>query len=274
MRRVATKETVMGWKHAICTFLLVVSFTCFAVAEESAPIRFSCSSQIADALGRNVMERLTEETGIRVNLHVFSSAVALQRLENGFADVVAITTPVSFAMKSAGFVEIPVVRDPMVLVVAKENPVTDLETLAVRRIFAGAITNWKMVNGEDLPIRVVVPCEETGAYQNFDEQVMRMENIRYDFMTYCATTSLDGVTYIPGAISFISQGAAAKSGELKTLKIDGRSPDDVAYPFYQDFRFVTKGKPQGKVRRLIDFAMSDLGIGFMKEKGMRPLVSP
>ena len=72
---------------------------------------------------------------------------------------------------------------------------------------------------------------------------------------------------------YITQGATVGHGALKKLKIDGLLPQDKGYPYYQTFYFVTRGKPAGSAKVLIDFALSEKSAALMTKKGMFLFVS-
>jgi len=57
---------------------------------------------------------------------------------------------------------------------------------------------------------------------------------------------------------------------VKVLKIEGRSPLDMGYPYYQVFSFVTKGKPTGAAKEFIDDVLSGPGTKIMLKRGMTP----
>ena len=83
---------------------------------------------------------------------------------------------------------------------------------------------------------------------------------------------IEAVRYFPcGAVSFISGGAAGHQPELATIKIDGRSPRDPAYPYFQTFYYVTRGEPTAAVKQFIDFSFSPQGKELMVKYGMIPL---
>ena len=49
---------------------------------------------------------------------------------------------------------------------------------------------------------------------------------------------------------------------------------DKNYPFYQEFSFITKGKPSGSAKAFIDHAFSDKGREIIRKKGMVPVSRP
>jgi phosphate transport system substrate-binding protein len=239
-------------------------------AEES--VKFSCSAQIAEAFGKDVLKIVKEKTGLEIDLKVVSSGVALNRLENGFADIAAITEPLSYEMLEKGYVSIPFCKDPMVVIANSEVKADNLKKSEVKDIFSGSINNWKNINGQDLSVKKVIPCEKTGAYKNFERLFMGMRPVKYDFMTYSSVTSISGVKAMGGAVSFISHGAASKAEGIKILKIDGNLPSSDKYEYFQTFTFVTKGKPENRSKEIIDIALSDNGQKLMQEKGMIPIL--
>ena len=128
------------------------------------------------------------------------------------------------------------------------------------------------MGGADLPILIIVPGADTAAHKNFRRQVMKSKDIEHDFMAYDSTMVIEAIKYFPcGSISFISQGAAVQHKELKTLKIDGRSPADKAYPYHQIFYYVTKGEPTGSLKKFVDYTFSDEGAKIIKKHGMIPI---
>jgi ABC-type phosphate transport system substrate-binding protein len=119
---------------------------------------------------------------------------------------------------------------------------------------------------------IIVPSKDTAAHKNFRRQVMKRKDIEHDFMAYDSTMVIEAVKYFPcGAVSFISQGAAMHHKELKTLKIEGLSPTDEDYPYYQIFYLITQKEPEGNLKKFIDFAYSEEGAKIIRNYGMVPI---
>ena len=243
------------------------------VANAKETLRYSCSAQVFEAFEMERLDAFTRATGIAVDLYVVSSASSLNRLMNDLADIASTVRPLYYRHKEYGYVQVPFCKDPLAVIAGGKCEVDNLTEKQLQDIFSGDITNWKEVGGADHPIVVIVPGKNTGAYQNFSRLVMkRREEIRYDLMAYKSTMVIETMKRFPlGAISFIAQGAVAKHPEIKTIRIDGLSPRDKDYPYYQIFSFVTKGEPKGPAKAFIDFALSEKGIAIMKGRGMLPI---
>ena len=258
------------WSPLILFFILAL-YLPVAVAQTQI-IKFSCSAQIARAFGWDVVKLLKEKDGIDLDIKIVSSGTALNRLENGFADVAAITIPLPFKYQESGYVGIPFRKDPVSIITRDDIKVDNIKSSEVVDIFKGTLINWKALGGQNLTISKLVPCEETGIYGNFEKLFMGLNKIHYDYMTYCSITTIPGVKSLPGAISFISHGAAVKEKGIKFLKIDGISASSSSYKYYQIFTLVTKGRADGNVKNLIDVALSKRGQALMKAKGMQPIL--
>ncbi|UCF85885.1 MAG: substrate-binding domain-containing protein [Desulfobacteraceae bacterium] len=232
-------------------------------------IKYSCSAQIYEALEKARIDAFTKKTGIKVDVHVCSSASAVNLVMRDFTDVAATGRRLYPRHKEYGYWETIFSRDPLAVIVNVQNPLTNVTDEELREIFTGEIGNWKELGGPDKPIMVIVPGKNSAAYKNFSRNPMHRELIAYDLMAYKSTTVVEVVSRFPWSISFIAQGAARQEG-IKALKIDGMDPMDSNYPYCQMFSFVTKGKPSGAVKEFIDHIKSKEGKEIMKKRGVMP----
>ena len=109
------------------------------------------------------------------------------------------------------------------------------------------------------------------ALRNFSLLALKRFDVRYDFMASRSTDVVELVRRVPWSISFITQGDHTVHEALKTLRIDGRAPEDSEYPFHQDFSFVLNGEPRGASKKLIDFYFSEKGQELLRKKGLTPV---
>ncbi|MFP4392883.1 MAG: substrate-binding domain-containing protein [Desulfohalobiaceae bacterium] len=234
-------------------------------------LEFSSSSQIAEAFGKDVIKRFENRYDIDVNLHVGSSETALLRLKNNFSDLACIASRLPKDYTEKGYVEIPFAKDPLVIITHKQNPIESLSPAQVRKIFMQHTTNWKKVSGPDQEIVTIIPSQDTALYKSFERQIMQGFNMSFDFSSYISTNNFIAVEHIPGAISFASRGAAKNYKNIKCLKINESKPEDEAYPFFQTFSFISKGRPKENAQEFINAALSSRGREIIKEKGMYPI---
>ena len=255
-------------KYLIITLsTLFISQICYG--EEM--LRLSSSDQIYQAFGRQIIDDVSTVHHISVDVYPTYSRCALGRLVNGFSDIAAITHHIGYQMKAYGYVEIPFCRDPIAVIVNTETAVTSLTDKEFQGIFNRQITNWKEVGGADKDIILVIPGKNTEMYRNFYHTAMNRLPIQYDYIAYKSTNTIEAVKRFNGAISFIARGAVFNEPGVTILNINGMSPGEPAYPYYQTFSFVTKGQPEGAAERLINMAFSEKGKKMIQEKGMTPI---
>ena len=264
-------------KRIFIVSILLALFVSITILTTDGPvfaketITYACSAQIYDALEQKRIEAFTKRTGIAVEVHVCSSASALNSVRNGYSDIAASARRLYPRHREYGYWETIFSRDPMAVIVNAENPVSNLSIEDLRDIFSGNIAMWNEVaGGVEKPILLVVPGKNTAAFKNFERRPMQRAPIVYDIMTFKSTMVTQILERFPNAISFIARGVVDHEG-VKTLKIDGVDPKDPDYPFYQLFSFVTKGKPSGAVKQFVDDVLSGEGKKIMVDRGMTPL---
>ncbi|MDZ7663738.1 MAG: substrate-binding domain-containing protein [Desulfotignum sp.] len=251
---------------------LVLSFNVPMNASADQALRYSTSAQMFEAFENARLNTFTQDTGIAIDLFVASSQSCVYRLLQDMADVASSVRPLSLREKNFGLVAIPFAKDPLAVITHESTPVDALTTDQLQMLFSGNVANWKEVGGPDLAVTLVVPGEDTGAHKNFRRQVMRRNDVHYDYMTYTSTRVLEAIESLPpGAVSFISRGAQITHPKVKVVQIDGRKPGDADYPFYQMFSLITKGEPAGTVKEFVDFTKSDKGKTLIIERGMLPV---
>jgi phosphate transport system substrate-binding protein len=260
---------------ALCVMgagLLVLSLIVPLTAVAGQTLRYSASAQVFEAFENSRLDTFTKDTGIEVDLFVASSQSCVYRLLQDMTDVASSVRPLSQREKDFGLVAIPFAKDPLAVITHQSTPVDALTIDQLQMLFSGNVTNWKELGGPDLAVTLVVPGEETGAHKNFRRQVMRHNDVQYDYMTYTSTRVLEAIESLPaGAVSFISRGAQINHPKVKVVQIDGTKPGDADYPFYQMFNLVTKGEPAGTVKVFVDFLKSGKGRNLILERGMLPV---
>ena len=224
------------------------------------------------AVSTEQIEAFTKTTGIKVDVKTASSDACFNILGRGLCDIASTARKLHHRHEVYGYKEFPVCKDPMAVIARKECGVDSITEEQLQDIFAGVITNWREVGGANLPVMIVAPSDDTAAHKNFRRQVMKHKDIAHDFMAYDSTMVIEAVKHFPcGTVSFISQGAAMHHKDLKTLKIDGLSPNDEDYPYYQIFYLIIKKEPEGNLKKFIDFAYSEEGAKIIKNYGMVPI---
>lgn len=168
----------------------------------------------------------------------------------------------------------PVARDIKAVIVHPSNPLDTLTAEQLKELHQGTITSWQELGWVDKPIAVIYRkhCldrqEPVRIFLELDDKLNRLApkviTVRTD------KEIIDYVSQFPTAIGITSNVFVKGNNGLKTLKIDGIAPtsDNVEvglYSFTAILSIVTKGKPDKKTRRFLDFVVSEKGQSIVKE---------
>ncbi len=188
---------------------------------------------------------------------------------------------------------IPVVKDALVFLVNVENPVTNLTRQQLVDIYAGKITNWKEVGGNDEPIVAFQRSDRSGSQTLFE--ALLMDGVKpmrppiewlQDTMGYLVD-SVAGYDNGPVSIGysvFYYVSDMYGSDRIRLLAVDGVAPSretiaSGAYPFCTNyFAVMKKDLPDDAPERaLVDWLLTDEGQRVAARAGyvpMRPLDAP
>lgn len=180
------------------------------------------------------------------------TTASYQALMNGDADLLIAGEPEGWVMESLREEDkwflTPFATDALVFIVNAGNPVDSITAAQVRDIYAGTITNWSELGGEDTPIIPFQRNAEAGSQSLLKKLVMGDVPLMEPPADY--VPSMDGMTQAvrefdggTGAIGFTVYYYAndMKMAEgLKILNIDGVAPvadsiRDGSYPFLNPY---------------------------------------
>jgi len=129
---------------------------------------------------------------------------------------------------------------PVALVVNPGVNVTDLSLADVRKIFRGERQYWKAdlpvvllvrapgARERDVALRVVYQMTEAQYKQFWVAKVFRAEAVAVPKPVYSSDMTVQLVSSLPGAISFMEARQAGDS--VKVVRVDGKLPSDASYP--------------------------------------------
>ncbi len=141
------------------------------------------------------------------------------------------------------------------------DSLTSLTTKQIYDIYSGVITNWKQVNGPDLPITVISRTSTSGTRLTFEQYILG--DHADTLPTNAAREEVDTtdevagrVQNITGAIGYVDVGTATKSG-LKSVLINGVQAlpgyvENNSYKFWAVEHMYTKGIPDGLTKAFLD----------------------
>ncbi len=214
------------------------------------------------------------------------SGVGIAALINGSTDIANASRPMKpaelekvKAKYKENALEIACAKDGLSVFLNKENPVAELTIEQIGSIFAGKITNWKEVGGDDEKIQLYGRESSSGTFEFFKEHV-----VKTDFSLKCQT--LPGTAAIVNAVKkdkySIGYGGAAYAEGVKDCKVkvdatsEGVLPSaatikDKTYPISRYLYMYLKSQPTGETKVFIDWILSAEGQKMVEKVGYYPL---
>ena len=179
-------------------------------------------------------------------------------------------------IKNFGVKVYPIAREPLAIIVNKNNPVNSLTLQQVRDIFSGKVANWKDVGGRNEKIAVVVQLHCKDYMPNWkgilpDPEAFTKKRVDVKAQPEMVKTVSD----YQGAIGHIEMTSLKESKDpAKILAIDGVLPtsenmEKGLYPLFAPLAVATKGDAAGKVVTFIEYMRTSRVVReAMKKYGM------
>ena len=201
--------------------------------------------------------------GTRVMTQAEGSSKGIQSLFAGSADIAAISRPLSNEEYEQGLVAVPVSQDAIGIVVGINNPFRrGLTNAQVIDIFQGRITDWSAVGGTPATIRVINRPNISGTYQAFQELVLQGGNFgnspNFINMQQDVTTPILRALRTDG-ISYATYTQVANQRTIRTVSVDGLTPEAANYPYQRTLYYVYKSPASPAVEAFLGYVGSPVG---------------
>ncbi|MBK8555601.1 MAG: phosphate ABC transporter substrate-binding protein [Lewinellaceae bacterium] len=186
-----------------------------------------------------------------------------------------------FTEKQMDIKEITIGYDALTVIVHPSNKVEQLTREQLEGVFTGAITNWKELGGDDMPIVAYSRESSSGTYEFFKEHVMDKKNYASSVLNMPATGAIvQSIGQTKGAIGYI--GLAYATSSVKSLKVSydqGKSfvapsiagAKDKTYPIARPLYYFYDGKKESSVKGFVDYVMSPEGQKIVADIGYVPV---
>lgn len=263
----------------VASFLLVSLLP--SCSSPSSPTGSQLSGTITEA-GSTTVQPLAEKLAgtftknnpkVTITVQGGGTSVGIKSAADGTVDIGAASREI--LPNEPQLVKFIIARDGIAIIVNPKNTVNGLIKTQVKDIFAGKITNWKDLGGNDANINVAAREEGSGTRTAFEEIVMGSDRITNKAVLQPSNGALRQV--VAGdtqSISFVSLGAIDSS--VKALAIGSVAPTEAnaasgTYPIVRPLYFLTKAQPTGLVKTFIDFCLGPEGQNNVRAEGYVPV---
>ncbi|MDT8301479.1 MAG: PstS family phosphate ABC transporter substrate-binding protein [Sedimentisphaerales bacterium] len=176
--------------------------------------------------------------------------------------------------------EIIVASDGIAVVVNPENPISELTIGQLGKIFTGEYARWSDVGGSDQQIVVLSRESSSGTYAFFQETVLKKQDYTTRAKLLPATSAIiQSASSDKLAIGYVGLGYALSAKDkvkIIAVKVDdksatvmpsGQTVKSGQYPISRPLYLYINSEKEGKVKKFIDFCLSDDGQLIVTETG-------
>ena len=193
------------------------------------------------------------------------------RVATGRASLGGVARELSPEFADMGLRKFLIGHDAIGAWINKSNPINNLTSAQLQKIFASDIKNWQELGGPNKPIHVYIVKATSATYKVFKKQIMGDREYSHDAQIVRPDQKIvakinndpDGI----GHLSFALGGEQTKTANIKKIAVDGQTPsvNNPQYPITRPLYLITKGAPQGANKKFIDWALSASGQHLVKQ---------
>lgn len=272
---------------AMGLMLLVGGFGLSKSAMASRVVQMKGSDTILNVSQYLAEEYMLENKDARIAVTGGGSGVGIASLINGTGDIGMASRNIKSKEiemakeKGIDIKEIVIGFDGITIIENKNNPVKNISSKDLGKIFRGEITNWKEIGGNDAPIVVLSRDSSSGTHEFFKEHIVRNNNpkgteeygIKTLYMPSNEAIKQEVETNI-NAIGYIGMGYVDKN--VKSINVDNIEPNvsnvsSKKYPIAREIYWYVKKEDNKTVNGLVNYALSKNGQEIVKEEGFVPI---
>ncbi|MFQ5482745.1 MAG: phosphate ABC transporter substrate-binding protein [Nitrospinaceae bacterium] len=253
-------------------------------------VRVGGSTTLLPVVTRAAEEYMKAHPGVRITVSGGGSGVGIRGAATGILDIGLasrhLTSPERSRFGNAGAYTAAIGRDAIACVVSSEVFAAGVRALSRRQIqdiYLGRIRNWKQVGGPDHPIVVIDKERHRGTRHVFMQYVFGNPEARAPGVRLVTGSNNEEQTKIAqsdaaiGLLSFAWMNSDVKGVSLKTgaglMEPLTGNVKKGRYPIVRNLDLVTLGKPEGAVRRFINFLRGPRGHTLVESGGFIPVRS-
>lgn len=260
----------------------------FKFTRENFPVIDGSTSMVplAQAVASVLLGESREDVSELMSFNRTTTAFRL--LYGGQCDILIVGEPnvsVYEEMGQAGFKyeQATIAHDALIFVVNEDNPVSNLSTDEIYRIYTGEITNWAQLGGDDVEIVAFQRNEDAGSQSLMNRLVMRGSHMMEApigqiagemgaLMEYVKSYE-DSAAAIGYSVYYYANDMKMAEG-LKIISVDGIEPSaetirDGSYPHISEYYTVIAADEaqDSPARMMYDWLQGDEGQRLISDQG-------
>lgn len=213
---------------------------------------------------------------IRITVAGGGSGVGVKQVGEGLVEIGNTGRPLKAEeVEKYGLKTFPFAIDGVAVVVHPSNKVEELTFTQVADIYAGKITNWKEVGGEDAQINLYIREDGSGTREVFTDKAIKGGDVAASANVVNSNGAMKtAVAKDKNAIGYVGIGhidESVKAPKLEGMTATQENAANGSYTVVRDLFMNTKGDPQGLTALFIDYIYSPEGAEIISAAGYIPI---
>jgi phosphate transport system substrate-binding protein len=204
------------------------------------------------------------------------SGVGVQKLGAGLVDLANTGRPLSIEEKKRfGLSSYPLALDAISFIVHPENPVGNLSSSDLQKIFSGEILTWeKWTKSEKHPIHIYVRDEASGTQDIFVEQILKAKKIvrgaNFTNSNGAMKLAVANDRYGIGFVSFGYLDDSVKNIRLNGIQANLKNIREKRYPLIRSLYVNSLKNPSLLVKEFLDYVRGPEGAAVITKWALVP----
>ena len=223
-----------------------------------------------------------EKTGVKIELAGGGATKGIREVAAGTADIggaCRFKLPRREQTSESTAKLIPVAWDALVVIVHKDNPVESLTIEQLQAIYKGELTNWKSINGQDRPLKLMIRKGKiSGVGRTLRKLVFRDFDAEFvSDLVYPSSGPLEKAVEQDIDAIAVTGISSARKRNVKITQLEGKDPSyenikSGDYLLYRPLYLVVNllGSTYSEVKKFAEFARSAEGQAVIRNNGVVP----
>lgn len=213
---------------------------------------------------------------VELEIAAGGSVVGINAVTDGSADIGMASRELKPSERAPTTQRFVIAIDVLAVIVHRDNPVRQLSLEQLRRIYTGAVRNWKELGGSDTPILPVIRETSSGTRGAFDELVLGGQALTPAAEAQVTAGEVQKrVASNAASIGYVGFGNT-NTGDVVVVAIDTVVPtpetaQDGSYPLTRPLLLLAGPLSRPLARSFIDFVLSDEGQRLVAADGWVPV---
>lgn len=246
-----------------CGALLLGCTTGERAAPTPSVLRIAGATSLQPVLETLAAAYQAEHPQVLVDVRGGDTAVGKQFLQQGQADLAAVSWRAADEAENGPWQAVPVARDGIAIIVHPSNAIPGLTFLQLRAIYRGEILDWGAVGGAGGVPLVTSREEGSGTRAGFEALVMGGAGVTLNAVVLpTSKTMVDYVASHRNAIGYVSTGVLTDQVRVVAVEEILPTPETLragAYPLGRVLYLYAPRSPSPAAKSFIDFALSPSG---------------